>query len=721
MSSSVLDMFVKLGMDDGDFKKGLSNAESESKSSGAKIGEALKSGAAVAIKGIVAGVTAASAAVTALTKASIDNYAEFEQLVGGAELMFGDGYDYIMKKSQDAYKTVQMSQNEYLTQVNGFAVGLRESLGGNEQAAAELADRIVTAEADIVSATGNTQEAVQAAFNGIMKGNFTMLDNLQIGITPTKEGMQEVIDLMNKMNGTKYEMGNLADMQNAIVDYVKYAGMAGYATAEGAKTIQGSLASMKGAWSNLLTGFSDPNADLGLLIGNMVDSASTAFDNLLPVATQALSGISTFIEKIAPAIATELPNMIQQILPALIEAATGLFTSLAQALPSLIQVIVQQLPTVISEVVTGLQEAFPAIQESLGELFNQLMEWLTTELPNIIPDAMNMLMEFTGNLRENFGVLVDAGLDMIMALANALIDNLPVFIKTVPTIVSNIAGLINDNMPKIIATGIKLIGALVSGLIQAIPTIIENIPQIIKAIVDVITAFNWLALGSQIITGIGNGIKAMFNHIPDMTKSIGQRAMDLFKNLDWRNIGRSVVEFIKNGVSNLPHLIPNALKSIGTNALNAFKSINWLSVGSALIDGIVAGISGGLGKIVDAAKGAAQAAFNAAKNLLGIHSPSRKGKWLGQMYDLGIAGGIDENVDAIEDSVSNVSDAMYNSVAGGEIGLSNLSANGAVGTNQNNSFVINIYGAEEKTARELADIIDQKIAEKTDRSVAVWA
>ena len=145
-------------------------------------------------KVVTAGVATGAAAVTALTTKSIQAYADYEQLVGGAELLFGDAYSYITDKAKNAYATVQMSQNDYLQQVNGFATGLKTALGGNEQAAAELADRIVSAEADIVAATGNTQENVQNAFNGIMKSNFTMLDNLQLGITPTKEGFQQVID-----------------------------------------------------------------------------------------------------------------------------------------------------------------------------------------------------------------------------------------------------------------------------------------------------------------------------------------------------------------------------------------------------------------------------------------------------------------------------------------------------------------------------------------------
>jgi hypothetical protein len=159
---NLFELFVKIGVDD--------QASNKLKDLGGKLGNGLKTAAKIG----TAAVGVASAAIVGLTKQSIESYAEYEQLVGGAELMFGDAFDFVKQKSQEAYKTVQMSQNEYLTQVNGFATGLKTALGGNEQAAAQLADRIVTAEADIIAATGNAAENVQNAFNGIMKSNFTI-------------------------------------------------------------------------------------------------------------------------------------------------------------------------------------------------------------------------------------------------------------------------------------------------------------------------------------------------------------------------------------------------------------------------------------------------------------------------------------------------------------------------------------------------------------------
>lgn len=245
---------------------------------------------------IIAGVKKLAGVVADVGKAAYTSYARYEQLAGGAQLMFGDAYDFVAEKARNAYKTVQMSQNDYLQQVNGFATGLKTALGGNVQAAAELADKVITAEADVVAATGNTQEAVQNAFNGIMKSNFTMLDNLQLGITPTKEGFQQLIDKVNEWNAengeaTAYTIDNLADCQAALVDYIEMQGLAGYAANEAAGTIEGSTASMKAAWQNLATGMADSSADMEGLTQDFVDSVFTAGRNIIPRVQQIVTGV----------------------------------------------------------------------------------------------------------------------------------------------------------------------------------------------------------------------------------------------------------------------------------------------------------------------------------------------------------------------------------------------------------------------------------------------
>lgn len=292
MAANVFELFATISLDTDEYERKLKDSENKTSTFADVLKANLASGA------IIAGVKKLAGVVADVGKAAYTSYARYEQLAGGAQLMFGDAYDFVAEKARNAYKTVQMSQNDYLQQVNGFATGLKTALGGNVQAAAELADKVITAEADVVAATGNTQEAVQNAFNGIMKSNFTMLDNLQLGIAPTKEGFQQLIDKVNEWNAengeaTSYTIDNLADCQAALVDYIEMQGLAGYAANEAAGTIEGSTASMKAAWQNLATGMADSNADMEGLTKDFVDSVFTAGKNIIPRVQQIVTGVGT--------------------------------------------------------------------------------------------------------------------------------------------------------------------------------------------------------------------------------------------------------------------------------------------------------------------------------------------------------------------------------------------------------------------------------------------
>lgn len=396
--------------------------------------------------------------------------------------MFGKAYDTVAEKAKNAYATVQMSQNEYLKQVNGFATGLKTALGGNEQAAAELADRIVTAEADIIAATGNTAENVQNAFNGIMKSNFTMLDNLQIGITPTKEGFQEVIDKVNawnKANGeaTKYQMGNLADMQSALVDYIDMVGMSGYAQREASQTIQGSLSSTKAAWSNLLTGLADDNANFEELVGGLVtslvgdgESNPGLIGNIMPRIQTALGGIGDLITGLAPVISEKMPRLVSSLLPSVLESAMSIISSLGSALPGILDSVSGTL-IVVSEKITDI-----------------LSEGLNNDgtLEKIVQSAFNLIMVLGYSLLDQAPLLIESGLQIILTLASGLSDNLPEMIPSIVAVIMKIVDVLTEpNMlSELIQVALDLIIALADGLMKAMPEITAKAPEIILNLVD---------------------------------------------------------------------------------------------------------------------------------------------------------------------------------------------------------------------------------------------
>ena len=287
---NVYELSASLVLHTDDFEDSLTRAGKQTSA----FGDVLK--ANLVSEAVISGIKKIAGAVLDVGKASLAAYGGYEQLVGGAQLMFGDAYDYINERSKQAYKNVQMSQNDYLRQVNGFATGLKTSMRGNAKAAAELADKIVTAEADVVAATGNSQEAVQNAFNGIMRNNYTMLDNLQLGIVPTKEGFESLIAKVNEWNEqngrmTDYTIDNLADCQQALVDYIEMQGLSGYAAMESAGTLQGSVSSVRAAWEDLLSAIgSGDQTSVKSATDALLESLETAAENIVPIVRNIFDG-----------------------------------------------------------------------------------------------------------------------------------------------------------------------------------------------------------------------------------------------------------------------------------------------------------------------------------------------------------------------------------------------------------------------------------------------
>lgn len=417
----------------------------ESSSKAEKLSGKIGKGLVTAAKLGAAAIGAAATAVGALTKKSLEEYAEYEQLVGGAKLMFGDAYSYIADKAANAYSTVQMSQNDYLQQVNGFATGLKTALGGNEQAAAELADRIINAEADVVAATGNSQEAVQNAFNGIMKSNFTMLDNLQLGITPTKEGFQEVIDKVNDWNAangkaTKYQIENLADCQSALVDYIEMQGLAGYAADEAAGTIQGSLSMMKAAWTNLLTGIGDDTQDMDKLIDNFVESTGTAAENILPRLGKIITGIGSLAERLAPVVAAAIPGLVTTVLPKLVQSGISMVGAILQGLVQM--------------------------------------------LPQIIQYGIDMVITLIESISSDPESLVETAIMLVVTIVSGLIDALPKLIAAAADLVTGLNRALISNAPNLLSAGLKLVGKIVEGIANSLGEIVKAGAKVVDSIID---------------------------------------------------------------------------------------------------------------------------------------------------------------------------------------------------------------------------------------------
>lgn len=610
--AGLLEVFIALTVADQASDK-IKKISSTTNSEFGKIGGNISKG----LKIVGAGIASAVAGIGTFTTVATKAYADYEQLVGGAKLMFGGAYDFIADKSKNAYSTVQMSQNEYLRQVNGFATGLKTALGGNEQAAAKLADKIINAEADVVAATGNSQEAVQNAFNGIMKSNYTMLDNLQIGITPTKKGFQDVIDKVNAWNAatghaTEYQIENLADCQSALVDYIEMVGLQGYASMEAADTIQGSVASMKAAWQNWLTGLGNSSADMTALSSQLIQSFETVVDNILPVAGNILTALTDTLKTDGPALFGEAFSFISENIPSLVDTGLALLGGIADG-------ITENLPTLLSsgidialQIAEGIVSGIPDLIAKAPEIITGLKDAITEKLPDI-KEAGQKIVD---NLQE---ALNNAGIDIDLDDVISAFDTLAPAITGVTTALivfkaaSAISGIVNTVSSAITAfktandaatisqallnavmnaNPFVLIITLVAGLVAVIVTLwntnegfrnaVTTAWEAIKTVVTtvasaistaVVAAWDWIQGAWSVAAGFFSGIwSAIVEIFSPVVETLGGFFSDAWEK----------IKGILDGWAGFFTGVWDDIKSVFSDAVN---------VGSKIVDDIKSGIS----------------------------------------------------------------------------------------------------------------------------------
>ncbi len=558
---NLFDLYAKISIDDSGYRTKLE----ESRSSFADFGAKLKTGAAALGKAVAVGFTAAATAVTALAGAATASYAEYEQLVGGVETLYGQAVESVeeyaqkhnislqqaqgaweqysqrqeavMENAANAYKTAGLSVNEYMDTVNGFAASLTASLGEYEWQAASYADMIVTDMADNANKMGTNLESIQNAYAGFSKQNYTMLDNLKLGYGGTKAEMERLLQDAEKYAG--YVEGSLnidsfADVTEAIHIVQEELGITGTTAKEAAQTISGSVAMTKSAWQNLITGLGDENADLDQLIGNLVESASTAADNVIPRVTQILNGMGTAVTKMAPIISAQLPTLIQGVLPSVVQGGAtllmGLVTGLITALPELARAG----PPIIATLVTALAAALPDMAAAGGQLLEMLGNGLIQGIPALmvaLPDVIAAIFDF---LTANLPKWLEMGAQFLAQLGLGIIAAIPELIAKLPQVLASFTEFFTTNFPVILQKGGELLGQLIMGIIGAIPELVLNLPRVIMAIVDTLYQ-GWSLLrdaGDYLIQGLWAGIQSKIDWVKDKISGFVQSVKDIFTGSD---------------------------------------------------------------------------------------------------------------------------------------------------------------------------------------------
>lgn len=572
-------------------------------------------------------MTAAAAGVSALGTAAISSYADFEQLKGGIETLFGTGgvasieeyaqnvgksvdeirgeyetlskaQELAMQNANNAYKNAGLSANEYMETITGFAASLKQSTT-DEVEAATAANQAVIDMADNANKMGTSMESIQNAYQGFAKQNYTMLDNLKLGYGGTKSEMERLLKDAERIHKettgevTNYDINNLADVYAAIHDVQTELGITGTTSKEAATTISGSMNMAKAAWSNLLTGIADDSADFDGLIDAFVESVSAVAENILPRIEVVFTGIGQLVEKFLPVIINRVPEILNNVLPKLITSGINMIQAIINGIQANFPVLMDSAVDIIMLLVDSFIGMLPQLLKLGFQIIIEIALGIAEALPELVPTIIDVLLQIVDVLIANIDLLLDAALKLIMGLAEGLIASLPALIERLPEIVMTIVNVLIEYAPELLKAALMIITMLLEGLFQYLPQLLVMLPQLVARIVSTLSE---------------NAPKLIDSAI----EFIGALVDGLWDNLS-------------NLLNEIPEIVDDIVSAF-TDTLEDF-----VNFGAAIIDGIWSGISAGWEWLKNKVKEVAGSLFGAAKEELEINSPSRKFRWLAEM------------------------------------------------------------------------------------------
>ena len=676
--------------------KGISKKiEGEFASVGSSAGSSFSAGFGKVLGGIgkvaVGAVGAGATAVAGIVSSAVKGFGDYEQLVGGIETLFGDGAEQVIANADKAFTTAGMSANDYMETVTGFSASLIQSLGENAWQAGNYADQAVIDMSDNANKMGTSMESIQNAYQGFAKQNFTMLDNLKLGYGGTKSEMERLMRDAEQLEGYmegSMSVDNFADVVEAIHIIQENMGITGTTAKEASTTIQGSLASMQSAWSNLVTGMATEGADVSGLINQLVDTAKTFGANLMPVIKTALEGVSQLIAELAPVIATELPKVIESSLPAMLSAGIEVVKALAEGI---LQAIPQLLPSIISflqELGNLIISLAPMLLQTGLLIAVELIKGLAEAMPTLIPQIIEVIGQLAQILVDNAPLLIEAGFALLNGLFTGLLEGIPTLISQLPTLINQ---FITTALPMLIQGSVTLITMLLAHMPEILVALIQAIPQMIMSIVDAIvqTVPMFLSAFMQIGTAIANYLSTLGSIFIPKVQEVGNNILTTVKT--WLAqlptqtayfVGQMIGKFVQL-LATLPSKIEQVWNQIITN-LKAFaqrfitegantvkefaqKFIDGLKelpsrvmeIGGDIVEGLKNGITGAWDGLTSMVSDMASNLVKGFKDSFKIGSPSKLMRdEVGQWIPAGIAEGIKAGMGILDEAVNGMTTSI---------------------------------------------------------------
>lgn len=388
----VFNLYAKLSLNTSEYEKGVEKAKGGASSlmdvfSGTVLGNAVTDGLRNIANGFVTIGKMATGAAISIGKSSLDSYGEYEQLIGGVETLYKDSAKVVEQYAKRAFKNVGMSANDYMETSTSFAASLVSSLAGDTNAAAEMSNMAISDMADNWNKMGSSVQSVQDAYRGFSKQNYVMLDNLKIGYGGTKTEMERLLadaDALNAKQGvyTKYSIDNFSDIVQAIHVVQTEMGITGTTADEAASTIQGSTASVKSAWENLLTGIADPEQNFQGLMDDFVNSFVTAGNNIIPrikqIVPTLIDGLSEIVTQLAPYVS----SIIMELEPTIEEGLQALFGGLSSVASELQPIVADVFSFFGDAIISGLTSA---IENSDFSFLLDIFDNVKTAVEEVVP------------------------------------------------------------------------------------------------------------------------------------------------------------------------------------------------------------------------------------------------------------------------------------------------------------------------------------------------
>lgn len=571
----VFDLAAKIRLDTSAYEKGLSDAEGQTNSFVSRVGSGIQKFTKAIGVALTGAATALSGGVIALTKQAVGNFAEYEQLVGGMDSLFGESSKKIQEYAARAYETSGVSANKYMEITTTFSAALIKGLAGDTDKAADLADKAIRDMGDNANRFGTNVENLQMAYRNFARQNYTMLDNLNLGYGGTARGMFELLSDAASMNKEFAKTANFSidssghltaefsDMIEAIHIVQQGLNITGTTAQEAEHTIEGSSKAVRASWQNLITGLADGNADIGNLVDIFLRNVEKSADNLLPTIERAVNGVISlaggFIER--------APALINKFLPTLTKAITSLTKSVAKALPELIK----GGGMLISALVDGILDNSDEILGAIGEVIDYLVDSFADGLPSIL----------------------DKGADVIVKIADGITKGLPKILPAISKIIANLADGIERNMPKILEAGEKIFNGIISALkdtrsitsiiktaTKLVTSLVTALPQVIKGLLDAMPK-----VINNLMNAITENMPAIIRGLVSVVDAIIENAPTILQGLV-DNAEKIITAVLRGITENLPDLVEGATKMI--DKLAEFLKENASDIGKNVSDLITA-------------------------------------------------------------------------------------------------------------------------------------